>query len=698
VVMLRNILVLLVLLALPQQALAWSAGSYEVAARRLCSDFNCACHDRVVVASNVPDLKFKDMPAHHCYKTAFDYSQYAPGSWVKPAVNDCPTFDKVSVWLGVAEEDSGCERWYDFGVALHYFLDGKEFWNTVVAANRTCVKEYESAVNDYLLYGGGNWTTCSCGICVSNEDFVDWLAEFEERVKPLISSKRYEKPTVVLVANEFDGNASDWLGYYLKDMKADVIRVTPSELAKRKDRAFIIIVGGQNAPGIGSLVGGVLTEEDKAAVLNAVFTGVVMKKTNLWVTGQTVYFVAGYGVGETADALWKSRDQILATAAELAAKEESPECSSNEDCGSSYHGPWICRNRENAARVLYKPYCERGVCVQRAQKPSNRDCKSNEVCFSFEGCVSNRTLPVVESVHAPLFYTWLSSERAVAIKGRGVKLVLYARSYLNETTECEYYDSDDGWTSMGNPSVNGSVEALLNVSSDTIGQSILAQRIRCSNATSDEEESIPLYYAEHNFTLNIIPPPIAFTFTLTPQNITLSDCFDRRNVTLRVENLCGHNITCSYSVGGTVGAVSIRKPGDYINVTNRRWVWSIENSTPGYLSYYSGSDFPSTSYNVTDEEGNVTTKYVSQATVDAYATLPKNFTYYNVTTILNETSSYAWYYDPWVDNILFVDSGECQLNRIPVTVTCTDEYSQLTTLKKNITLKYPALIANDKSY
>jgi hypothetical protein len=430
-----------------------------------------------------------------------------------------------------------------------------------------------------------------------------------------------------------------------------------------------------------------LTGQDKALVDKAVFTGQVFKKTNVWVMGQTVYFIAGRGVNETADGLWGVRKVLKDKAVQLSkVVEDEGECRVSEDCGSDYYGPWVCSDRMRAARVLYKPYCRYGVCMQKGMRSSTRTCRRNEVCISFLGCVSNKTLPVSDGVYTPFFRTWLSRERQTAIKGHDVKLVLYARSYANETLKCEYYDGE--WKSMGRLSGNNTATVLLNVSTNTTGRFNMTQRVRCGNVTGDDDEFRTRYYAEHNFTLMVIPPPIAFTFTLTPANVTLADCFDEKNVTIRIENLCGNNISCNYTVGEALTQVFITRPGVTYNVSERRWVFNRTNVTYAYMSYYSGSDFQNASVRKKDADGNYYWYNVSQADIDAYANEPKNYSFVNVTSGLKKVSTYYWDYPHWSENVFWVDSEECMLRWVPVGVTCTDEYGQRTTLNKDIYLNY----------
>jgi len=689
-------LVLAVLLLLPGSVSAWSQESYQVAVRRLCADFGCECEAEAVVGSNIPDVRFRDAPTHHCYKPLLDFPQKSPGLWEKPVLNECPALDKTAIWLAEAENETGCKRWYDFGIALHYFLDSKEFWNTVIFVNQTCAGEQESEVGDYLQYGGREWKSCSCGICVTSEDFIDWLAEFRERVKAIEPAKSAGNPSVTFVSNGLDLDAVTAAGDLLRRSNITVSTASVEEFGRIKNDRFIVLVGGHMAPGVGPIVGSLLTEEDKAAVLKAVFTGVLFKKTDVWAKGQSVYVVAGYGVNETQDGLMKGSDVIAEKALELnrtkGTAQAQPECVKNDDCGTPYYGPYICSTRKEAARVLYTPSCVRGVCSVKAGRPSSIGCFGNYICLSFLGCVDKTRLPEFESLRRPMFTSWISTDRATRIAGQGADFVLYARTILNDTMRCEYYD--DEWENMGTITTNNTLEIMRNVSSDRYGKVVYTQRIRCGNA-SYSSEFTPIYYAEHNFTLNNIPPPMMFTFSLRPETVNLRGCFDRRNVTLRIENLCSHNITCQWSFGMLYGSAMVRKPGENYTVYNYRWGWSLENTTYNYLSYYTGADYGnSTTYQQEqiDDDGNtvIVNKTLPQSLIDYYARFPKNLTIFKPTTFLNETSRYEWDFPHWWEGTFLVDSGECTIGGIPVAVSCTDQYDQhigplKKTLKLNVT-------------
>ena len=439
------------------------------------------------------------------------------------------------------------DRWYDFGVALHYFLDYREFWNNVVDVNRSCVVEQEGEVDDYMLFGGGDWRSCSCGICVSADDFNNWLIEFGERIKHLVYAKKPVAPSVVILSNSLDMEASRRLGGYLESLNVTVTYASASSFTRDKNAALVVVAGGQNAPEVGPIVSSVLTDSDKAAVMGAAFTAAVIKKRDVWVGGQTVYFVAGWGVNETADGLWASRETLLGEA--LASVGVGGGCSSNLDCGTPYWGPYVCTTRREASRVMYTPVCVGGSCRLRSGRPSVDGCGVGEVCVSPVGCVPASKLTVSDGVRRLMFHTWVTSDVAASTVGRNASAVVYVRTYLNESMRCQYYGpGSGGWADLGvfNASANSTLQRRIVFSSNVTGRFVFPVRVRCGNISGDASSSefTTLFYAEHNVTFNIAPPPIAFTFTVKPDVLVLPDCFGGGNVSLRIENLCGHRIRC----------------------------------------------------------------------------------------------------------------------------------------------------------
>jgi len=129
----------------------------------------------------------------------------------------------------------------------------------------------------------------------------------------------------------------------------------------------------------------------------------------------------------------------------------------------------------------------------------------------------------------PLLYSWLSSDKLSVISDHPARVVLYVKSILNETIYCQYYD--DGWADMGslNATVNSTLAFALNMSTNYTGIRHYTERIRCGNYSANSTgEFMPIFYSESNFTLTVIPPPLSFTFSLAPQNLSLKGCLDSK--------------------------------------------------------------------------------------------------------------------------------------------------------------------------
>ncbi|MBU0761484.1 MAG: hypothetical protein KKD39_00515, partial [Candidatus Altiarchaeota archaeon] len=603
---------------------AWEDSTYEFFAKKVCERFGCECMKDVVAGSTKPDYEFKDQPTHHCYKPEFISSMEVSSYYKKPKVDDCPALDKTAVWLDDADKRYGCGRWESIGIASHYFLDAKEFWNNVVEVNTSCVKEYESEVTDYISFGKDNWRACECGVCTTASEFNDWLVEYSERVKVLIEAKKPQHPSVVIVSNDLDNAGSEKLGSYLLENGVSVVYANPSELQKYMSFGFLVVAGGHNAKDIGAVVDSTLTDVEKNTVLRSVLTGSLFIKRNVWVNGQTVFFIAGHEVEETAQGLWDKRGEVI-NAANEAVDVQTLKCVKNSDCGTSYWGPWVCTTRTVSSKTLYKPVCKLGKCITEAERPVTKGCSATEFCTSFYGCVDKTMLTEVEMVKKPIYYSWLGTARMVAIMDVEKKYSIYLRVNNSASNfSCQVY-TPDGWVDKELTRAYGVYEIRLNVSSNRTGDNIISNRLRCGNETA-EGEFITAYSAEHNLTLTVIPPPLAFTFSLKPQRVHLKDCFDKANVTIRVENFAGHNITCNYTVDGRTSTVKVPRPGITYDVTGGYWTWEAYNETYEILSYYSGSDFPNTTFTKEDEEGNITVYNISESLIESYSNQPKNAT------------------------------------------------------------------------
>lgn len=234
---------------------------------------------------------------------------------------------------------------------------------------------------------------------------------------------------------------------------------------------------------------------------------------------------------------------------------------------------------------------------------------------------------------------------------------------------------------MGSVNSTLSREMAVNVSSAVPGRFVRTIRVRCLNGSSGAE-SRTVYYGEHNFTLNAVAPPIVFSAALSPENVVLSDCFDTANVTLRIDNLCGHALKCDYTVANAVSSMTVRPVGDTYNLSEYRWVVYTENETYDYGSADADRDM-ARHRSYVDSGGRVVERGVREITDGPE---PGNITVVYYTRILNKSSTYQWDYPHWGENTFTVGSDECALSEIPVTVSCTDQYKQRSTLSRKIRL------------
>ncbi len=631
--------------------------------------------------------------AKDCIPANIDSGDYSYSQWKKPVLNECPALDKTKIWLDNAETKQGCEKWTDIGIALHYFMDAKEFWNNVIRVNTTCVNDHEDEINDYVVLGNGKFRSCSCGICYEGSDFDSWLLEFTGRIKPLISARHSTEPTVHIVHNELDGDAARELADWLYSFNVTPVSSSASSFAKDKINEFIVIIGGHMAPGVGPIADSVLTEGDKDNIINSVFSGASIKKQDVWVKGQTVLFIAGHGVAETAQAVSGLRSDILDMALDAHGSNiKTTECKLNDDCGSTYWGPWVCSNRIRASRVRYSPYCEFGECKLRAERPTSRGCMNGKYCVPMVGCVSDDELIEFKSYEQPVFKSWISHRRETALVGRNITYSIYIEHPSNDSTAnltCQHYTTSGDWEDIGS-NWSKAQEIRYRFQGNNTGRHILTHRIRCGNVTSGDEV-LTFYGEEFNFTAVIVPPAFAFTFWLDPPMLTLDDCFDTENVTLKIENLAGRLITCNYSIAQYNGYLEMNSSSQTYNITGGYWSWGHTNETYNVLSYYSGADFGEnadngTNYTKKDVEGNITV-YDYSDIIPMYQNETKNITIFTpYFEWISTNKSYEWSYSPWSYMDFEIGSGQCAVYKHLVSVRCTDDYGQVTTLKKDLLL------------
>lgn len=175
-------------MAMVAPGLSWDWTTHQYAAREICSYAGCGdCLPDMVNGSIAPDRDFKDYINHHCY----DPLQECPnGDWICPDRFDCPALEKSDEWLAKARGAIGCERFYDIGVASHYYLDSRVFWHQVTKEDESaCHARFEELVGESI---DKDFNAGACGINVTKADFEGYVSGFERQ----IGAKDYTKEIV----------------------------------------------------------------------------------------------------------------------------------------------------------------------------------------------------------------------------------------------------------------------------------------------------------------------------------------------------------------------------------------------------------------------------------------------------------------------------------------------------------------------
>ncbi len=175
-----NLTKIVVLLLLVSPGLSWDWTTHQYAAREICNHLGCGlCLDYMLNGSIAPDRDFKDFINHHCYDPLYECPQ---GGWTCPDVFDCPAIAKSEDWLAKAATDYECEKFYDIGVASHYYLDSRVFWHRVTGEDESsCHARFESLVGEEISQ---NFSISVCSINITKADFEGYVAGFEEQLSP----------------------------------------------------------------------------------------------------------------------------------------------------------------------------------------------------------------------------------------------------------------------------------------------------------------------------------------------------------------------------------------------------------------------------------------------------------------------------------------------------------------------------------
>jgi len=109
--------------------------------------------------------------------------------WCDPSMScqDCTSgepestviIEKMNQHITNGNQASGCDEYYEYGIASTYFVLQKNFWHQVKGEKATCQKNFEDKVDSLFINGQySDWTVQYCGIDVTANDFSDWTNEF----------------------------------------------------------------------------------------------------------------------------------------------------------------------------------------------------------------------------------------------------------------------------------------------------------------------------------------------------------------------------------------------------------------------------------------------------------------------------------------------------------------------------------------
>jgi hypothetical protein len=173
---------LLLLIAL---ATAWDWDTHQALITRVFSDINLTnanttqgCLEAAKAGSIAPDKDFHDTANHHDYNAATCVpSQY----YTCPMKLETKAIGMANEWL--AKPATGCDAWYNVGVASHYWFDAHSIWHQVQEEDYDkCHKPFEDKVGEEFKAGAHNWDVKQCNETVTEADFGRWIGEFETKL------------------------------------------------------------------------------------------------------------------------------------------------------------------------------------------------------------------------------------------------------------------------------------------------------------------------------------------------------------------------------------------------------------------------------------------------------------------------------------------------------------------------------------
>jgi len=184
---------------------AWGEVTHRYIAQQVCNDFGCgACAADILNGSTAPDLVFHDNTLHHCYDN-LSWNCTESKYYACPTKNDCPALNKTEGWLEKSKLDSGCQKWYDVGVALHYYSDSFVIWHKVQEEDyEKCHAPFESKINDRIEKGYVSWSVTQCNETATNEDISGIVRSFEAKIDSIVP--RGSAVTGQVTGNQLDMN------------------------------------------------------------------------------------------------------------------------------------------------------------------------------------------------------------------------------------------------------------------------------------------------------------------------------------------------------------------------------------------------------------------------------------------------------------------------------------------------------------
>jgi len=180
---------------------AWKWETHEYLAEQVCNQITGCMVDCIKNGSVVPDRDFNDFINHHVYREC----KTVNAEWCENGeCQDCSQgdmTDDIAItryvhWISKSKSEADlCTKFYDLGIATHYFFDSKVFFHQTKGEKESCHNEFENNVNERIKNKDySNWTECACGVCVNFSDFENWETEFmseKNRLYNLNATKIY---------------------------------------------------------------------------------------------------------------------------------------------------------------------------------------------------------------------------------------------------------------------------------------------------------------------------------------------------------------------------------------------------------------------------------------------------------------------------------------------------------------------------